>query len=130
MELLGPPDEHLLWLKPLAFAAKTNTHTHTMICCGLNKTRYCIVQCVTALWSSFLVSHVLFTLYFACQIKHSQFLQEVAVETHPCRKPVCPVRSFCSVSFSARFKTTTFCLQCTANSLSHWAPCLHRIAPN
>lgn len=35
-----------------------------------------------------LVSHVLLSLCFACQFKHSQFLREVAVETHPGRKPV------------------------------------------
>lgn len=42
-----------------------------------------------------LVSHVLLSLCFACQFKHSQFLREVAVEAHPCRKPVVVLVVFC-----------------------------------
>lgn len=103
MELLGPSEEHLLWLKPLALQPKDTT-----ICCGLNKMRYCILQCLTAL-SSFLVSHVLFTLYFACQLKHSQFLHEVAVETHPCSETCLSSRGFFLLGLlQCPFKTTTF----------------------
>lgn len=47
-ELLGPADEHSLWLKPLALQPKDTT-----ICCGLNKMRYCIRQCLAALSSFF-----------------------------------------------------------------------------
>lgn len=113
LELLSPPD--LTVVETTHFAAKI----HTIICCGLNKMRYYIFQCLTAL-SSFWF-HVLFTLYFACWLKHSQFLHKVAVETHPFRKPICPVGSlFFSGPFLCPFKNDNLCLQCTVNSLSHY----------
>lgn len=93
------PRRTLTVVETTRFAAKR----HTMICCGLNKMKYCLLQCLTAL-SSFWF-HVFFsTLYLTCQFKHSQFLHESAVETHPCRKPARPFRSFCSLSFSAHLK--------------------------
>lgn len=55
-ELLGPADEHSLWLKPLALQPKDTT-----ICCGLNKMRYCIRQCsvstVLLFWYHMFYSH-------------------------------------------------------------------------
>lgn len=113
-----PPQTNTsLWLKPLALQPK-DTQWFVVV---LNKMRYCIRQrfnSTVLLRFRVFYSH----LYLACQLKHSQFLHEVAVETHLCRKPVHPARYFCSLSFSAHLKR-----KCPLPSMYS---CLHSNAPN
>lgn len=78
MELLGPPEEPSTVVETTRFAAKRH---NDLLWFEQNEIWYPSVFDSTVL---LLVSHVLFTLYFACLLKHSQFLHEVAVETHPC----------------------------------------------
>lgn len=86
----SPPNEHLLWLKPLALQPKD---TQLVVVW----TNWDDVSVSAVLISAVLHWFHVFKLQCTsqCQLKHSQFLQEVAVEMHPCRKPVCPVSSFC-----------------------------------
>lgn len=109
--------------KKMTLGQNINNLAEIMICCGLNKLKYwidqcCEKQCPLSLFMCF-IHTVLHT-----SVKNIPCFQ-VAVETHPCRKPFVPDRSFCSASLCALFKNDNLCLRCTAfYSLSHFAPCL------